>query len=126
MDTLSIINGLRKEFPGKAIVAVPEQSPEEIVCEIAPASEHADYSTAIVVYCGASAKHFHRNTKETYFVEKGTLTVYIGDTKHVLSEGESIDIPLDIIHWAEGNNTRIRVESKPGWTFADHIVVSNS
>jgi len=120
-----IINRLKKEFPGKPIFPIPDDDPTEIICETAPAINHPEFSEAIA-YIKKSSPHRHLQTTEKYVVLKGQLILYIDGLPIILKQGEEYKIMPGIIHWAEGDWTKVKVTSSPGWTANDHILVTRA
>lgn len=116
-----IIDSFTADYPGKNIISLPEDDPTEIICEIDPTPEHAEYNVAIAAI-KASAPHFHKLAEEIYEVLEGELTLQIGDDTIHLEPGESHTIKPGIIHSAKGDFTLVQVTSRPGWTQEDHIL----
>lgn len=122
MKSIDIISSLDQEYPGKTVVTIPEDDPKEIIIEISPSTEHPEFSIAIA-FIKKSELHYHSKSVETYFVEKGTLVLHVSDEKHILEEDQSYTVYPGQYHWAEGNFTKVRVKSSPGWTPEDHFLV---
>jgi len=120
-----IIARLKREYPGKNIVCNPDDNPTEILCEIEPSNKHHEYSEAIA-YINSSLPHRHLKATETYRVESGNLTIYLDGVVKTVSEGQSVVIKPEVIHWAEGDWTRVWVRSEPGWTLEDHLLVDKN
>lgn len=121
MNQIQIIKELNYKYPDKAIFKNDENNPTEILCEVKPVSQHPEYSLAISVI-DKSTPHQHHKTIETYKVIKRKLTLHVGDEVIVLNEGDTYEIPINTIHWAEGDETWVECESHPGWTPEDHIL----
>jgi mannose-6-phosphate isomerase-like protein (cupin superfamily) len=119
MNVKKITHILFKKYPGKFILKNNEINPTEIVCEIEPTQNHPDYSIVIAVI-NKSIPHYHIKTIEEYEVLKGTLTLFVGSEKIILHVGEKYTIPLNVFHYAEGNETWVKTTSRPGWTKDDH------
>lgn len=122
MNTPKILAELHQKYPNKTIVCLPHENPSEIICEIEPASDHPERSTAMAIV-GKSAAHYHKICTEVYEVVKGTLSVYIGEEKHILEVGDSITIKPGEVHSVEGDETWYLTYGNPGWTPQDHILV---
>ena len=122
MNVNHVIQEMDRKYPGKAIFKNDENNPTEILCEVKPATQHPEYSLAISVI-DKSIPHQHKNTVEIYNVIKGKLSLHVGDKTVTLNEGDSYEIPLNTIHWAEGKETWVECASKPGWTYNDHIFI---
>lgn len=122
MNTIKIIEELRKQYPGKAIILDPTDNPSEIICELEPTSEHPEKSVALAIV-GKSVPHFHKMTTEIYVSVKGTLTVYKNGERFIVNEGEQITIEPTVIHHVEGDEAWFLTYSQPGWTFEDHIMI---
>jgi len=120
-----ILNSLKEEFPGKAIIPNSEDNPTEILCEIDPSKLHPNYSAAIA-YVKKSEPHRHIKSVETYEVEEGELDLYLDGVKKVLKKGQTYTISPGVIHWGEGDWVRIRATSTPGWTMGDHVLVQKA
>lgn len=120
MNKKKVINKLKEKYPGKKIIAIPNDNPTEILCEVDPSLEHPDYSLAVAVI-DKSEQHLHKKSKERYKIVKGKLSLFVDGTEHKLKEGEELVIEPNQLHWAEGNETWIECYSEPGWTLEDHI-----
>jgi ADP-ribose pyrophosphatase YjhB (NUDIX family)/quercetin dioxygenase-like cupin family protein len=125
MNADGIIKKLNNEFPGKVVIPNSKTEPTEVICEVEPSNEHAEYSLA-VAYIKKSSPHRHVKATETYVVEEEKLDLYLDGVKKTLNVGQSFDIVPGVIHWAEGNWARVRVTSKPGWKLDDNIIVEKA
>lgn len=125
MNKQKILKELKEKYPEANIVLNNKQNPTEIICEIDPTSQHPDYSIAIAVI-NRSISHFHKITTEEYEVIKGKLTLTIDGKEHALNKGDKFVIKPNMIHSAEGNETWVKVTSKPGWTIEDHFLLANN
>lgn len=125
MNKQKIIDQLKEKYPGKNIVALPEDEPTEILCEIEPTSEHPEYSVAISVI-DRSVPHVHNKTTETYKVTKGKINLFVDDAEHELNKGDKLVIKPGSVHYAIGSESWIECKSEPGWTPEDHILVDKS
>lgn len=121
MNKRQIVEKLTIEYPGKNIICLPEENPQEIICEVDPTPIHPKYNIAIAVI-DKSMPHYHLKVKETYKVLEGELTLVIDDTSHVLKKGESFVVEPGQVHYAIGDSTWIECKSEPGWTAEDHIL----
>lgn len=121
MNSRQVINQLKEKYPGKNIIALPENKPTEILCEVDPTSEHPEYSNAVAII-DKSKPHTHHKTAETYKVIKGKLILHVGEKSKELNVGDTHTIKPGNVHWAEGNETWVECYSEPGWTFEDHIL----
>ena len=120
MNINAVISELKKTYPGKSIILNNKQNLTEILCEIEPPRDHADYSVAISVI-DETASHYHKKITEKYEVIKGELDLLVeGKTFH-LKPGESITIQPGEIHSARGNETWIKCTAKPAWNVKDHL-----
>ncbi len=122
MNINKVTDELKEKYPGKKIVKNKETNPTEVICEIDPAEGHPRYSTAVAVI-DRTEPHYHRQAAEIYYVLKGTLTLYKGEGKEVLKEGDFSVIKPEEHHAAEGNETWVLVYSEPGWSVTDHFMV---
>lgn len=120
MNAQNVISQLQKEYPGKFIIQNHPTDPTEIICEIEPTSQHSEYSVAIAVI-DHSIPHYHVKTTEIYEVIRGSLKLTVDDTEHILKEGGLFTIDPGQKHFAEGNETWVRVTSHPGWTKEGHF-----
>lgn len=119
MNINSVIDELKKTYPGKRIILNDQRNLTEILCEIEPTAKHPHYSIAISVI-DRTIPHLHNDTTETYEVLRGELTLQVGDKKIVLKKGETYTIQPNEIHTASGTETWVKVTSRPGWTKDDH------
>ena len=120
MNINAVISELKKTYPGKSIILNNKQNLTEILCEIEPPRDHADYSVAISVI-DETASHYHKKITEKYEVIKGELDLLVeGKTFH-LKPGESITIQPGEIHSAKGSETWIKCTAKPAWNAKDHL-----
>ncbi|MCX6813342.1 MAG: cupin domain-containing protein [Candidatus Azambacteria bacterium] len=122
MNVEKVIKELSQEYPGKQVIKNEEKNPTEILCEIDPTTDHPERSVAIAVI-DKSKPHYHKKTKETYEVIRGSLTINKNGQDFHLREGEKLVIEPGETHFAFGNETWIRVYSEPGWVLEDHILV---
>ncbi|OGH10177.1 MAG: hypothetical protein A2152_03785 [Candidatus Levybacteria bacterium RBG_16_35_6] len=118
MNAERIVNQLKQEFPGKNILQLPPDNPNEIICELESTPE---FSVAIA-YIDQSVPHYHTKTREKYIIEQGRLILNEAGRETELREGDEYTVYPPIIHSARGKSTRVRVESKPGWIPEDHIL----
>lgn len=123
MNVDQVIAQLQAQYPGKTIIQNPSQNPTEIICEIEPAADHADYSVAISVI-DKSKPHHHDITEETYEVIKGRLVLFTDDQSHTLFPGDSYTIKPGIHHYATGDETWTKTTARPGWTPKDHLLAN--
>jgi len=123
MNINAVLDELRKTYPKKTIILNNKDNLTEILCETEPSGLHADYSVAVSVI-DATSSHFHRKTAETYEVIKGTLALTVDGKTTSLAPGESMVIAPGSVHSALGNETWIKVTSRPGWTASDHLPAS--
>lgn len=122
MNVLQIIKNLQAQYPRKTIIKNNEHNPTEIICEIRPMKAHPEYSVAIA-FIDASLPHYHKKTFETYEILEGELLLVVSGIEHRLKRGETFLIHPLSVHSAKGNETKVKVTSKPGWTVEDHILV---
>ncbi len=122
MNAQKIIEKLKQQYPGKAVICLPEENPSEIICELEPTSEHSEKSIALAVV-GKSALHYHKQSTEIYEVLRGVLTLSIDGIEHILKEGERITINPGQVHSAKGIEVWFLTYGEPGWTPEDHILV---
>lgn len=120
MNINSVIDELRKKYPGKKIILNDKQNLTEILCEVDPTALHPQYSIAVSVL-DKTTPHYHSKTTETYEVIKGELDLKVGEITHHLNQGESFTILPNEIHTAHGNETWVKVTSKPGWMPQDYL-----
>jgi mannose-6-phosphate isomerase-like protein (cupin superfamily) len=120
MDSERIIAELRKEFPGKNIVRIPEEDPKELIVELGPVSEKESIAVAII---DRGPRHLHRVTTETYVVQTGMLRVHVDDRVVELWPGQRLRIDPGQVHWSEGHATRLLVYAEPAWQAEDYIPV---
>jgi mannose-6-phosphate isomerase-like protein (cupin superfamily) len=124
MNTQKVIKELTSQYPGKTIVLNPEDRPTEILCEIDPSARHPAFSVAVAVI-DRSTPHLHKMSTEKYEILKGTLTIFKDGEKNVLGVGDTIEIWPNEIHYATGNESWVKVTSRPGWTPEDHKLVED-
>lgn len=122
MNANQIINELSKKYPGKKIIRNKEDNPTEIICEIDPAIKHPERSFVIAVI-DKSEPHYHKETTETYEVAEGELMINRDGKEYKLKKGDKLTIKPEEVHYAIGNETWVKVYSKPGWIPGDHILI---
>jgi len=125
MNVQKVIEQIKKEYPGEAIILDPEDSPAEIIVEIEPTDDHPSHSLALAVV-GKSRPHYHNKSTEIYEAVKGTLTVYTDGKPHILKPGDKITVRPGVTHSDEGDEAWFLTHSSPGWLFEDHIVVDRA
>lgn len=122
MNITNVIEELKKKYPGKRILLNDRKNCTEILCEIEPTALHPSHSVAVAVIDN-TIDHFHDTSEETYTVIKGVLSLTVDKKKFVLNEGQSLVIKPGLVHTASGNETWVKVSSRPGWKQKDHHVV---
>ena len=103
-----------------------KNSTGETVIEVSglATDEREDRSWAIAFFepNGHSNLHFHENRTENYYITNGKALIILGEESHVLSQGESIEIPPKTQHQVFNigeENLEIIVRCSPSWIFAD-------
>lgn len=124
MNVIKIKQELHEKYPDKNIIALPEENPTEIICEVEPTIQHPEYNVAVAII-DRSEPHFHRVATETYTVTRGEIDLIVDGKIHHLSEGDSYVIKPGSVHSVVGNETWIECKAEPGWTPEDHILVKN-
>jgi mannose-6-phosphate isomerase-like protein (cupin superfamily) len=122
MDIQNLLKSLRREFPGRNIVLLPPEDPNEIIMEL----DRDEVSGTAIALIRRSKPHIHRYTKERYIVESGSLILEIDSKSSVLREGDRTTIAPGKVHRAMSVNNefaRVRVISWPPWSPDDHILV---
>ncbi|KPJ85641.1 hypothetical protein AMJ57_02420 [Parcubacteria bacterium SG8_24] len=114
-----VIEDLRREFPDKKVVLLPEDDPQEVIVEVWKDFEES----CAVVIIDRSEPHLHHVSWERYGVEAGILTVHVDGETHVVRPGERFYIRPGQVHWAEGDAVRMVVHTWPPWKEEDHILV---
>ena len=121
MDVDKVVAELERRHPGKTIILNTPENPEEIVCETEPGEE----KSAAVGVIDRTRLHYHKELTEIYEVTKGELMMHLDGVKHVIREGEKIEMKPGVRHYAIGDETWINVYSTPGWKPEDHILVQD-
>ncbi len=124
MTLQDVYDYFAKHFPDAQLTKIPEDDPSEIICEIDPTSNHADYSIALAAISSSQA-HKHILATEEYEVIHGAILLKIGDKIETLYEREKATIPPNTIHSATGveDFAMVKVTSQPGWSPHDHLVM---
>ena len=100
----------------------------ETVYEVTTAEDGLPFGIAIADIL-QSTPHFHKLTAETYTVVQGTLEVSLDQNKYVLSPGDVIRIPPNVIHSARSLGSepaRIVVITLPEFSPDDYYVVTEA
>jgi len=102
--------------------------PGETIYEIVTAQDNAGFGLA-VAEIEKSQPHYHLKTHETYTLISGILNVHIGESVvRLIVPGKSVEIPMDVIHWAEKigeERPRISVLTVPAWVPEDHHLIES-
>jgi mannose-6-phosphate isomerase-like protein (cupin superfamily) len=122
MNHKKVVEELKKKYPGKKIILIPETEPTEIICEVEPTSEHPEYSVAIAVV-DRSAPHYHKIATETYKPIEDTLELIIDGNINRVYPGDTMTIPPGAVHYAAGTESWFECRSEPGWTKEDQVMV---
>lgn len=122
MDQKKVISDLKKQYPGKTIIANDSKNATEIICEIDPAKKHPGYSSAVAVI-DQTAPHYHEQAAEIYYVLKGKLELFVEGARYSLGQDQYRVIPPGKVHFAKGKATWVLVYSEPGWQKQDHLEV---
>jgi mannose-6-phosphate isomerase-like protein (cupin superfamily) len=100
-----------------------EDDPREVVFE---ATNHVPNLPWGVAYADIveSIRHVHHRTRETYVhVEGAPLVVELDGEEHLLTVGDSLDIPVGVAHKARSRGpgpARVVVTTFPAWSAEDH------
>lgn len=121
MTTQEIIKYFKKTYPNKNILALPEDSPTEIICEVDPTTDHPTYNVAIAAI-KQSEPHYHKQSIEIYEVLEGELELTVDGKIVKLSKGDMYIINPPLVHSVKGNFALVKVTSKPGWVTEDHLL----
>lgn len=121
MTEQEVLAYFAEKYPGKNIVKLPEENPQEIICEIDPTANHPGYNVAIAAI-KQSVPHHHDHAVEMYEVIKGALVLTVDEDTVHLSEGDTFTVFPPQVHSAKGDFTLVKVRSEPGWTAEDHVL----
>ncbi len=122
----AMIERLKQQQPkGATFFMIPEDAPEEVVCEVARATDES-WSLAIALI-GTSKPHVHKETIEVYQVRKGILRVHIGNRRQeplTLRENNVLTIRPGQEHWAEGvgGPAEVTVFTVSAWRSSDYYL----
>jgi mannose-6-phosphate isomerase-like protein (cupin superfamily) len=119
MNVKKVVNEINRKYPRKKVIMSDPKDPGEIICETKPGNEKSE-AISVIDY---TKPHYHKKLTEVYKVIKGELNLTVDGMKKVVSEGESITIKPGAVHTAKGNETWVKVYSKPGWTPEDHFLL---
>ena len=123
MNINGVIETLKKQYPGKKIILNSKENLTEILCETDSSSGHPEKSVAVSVI-DRTEPHYHNETTEVYEVVKGQLTLIVDGKPQILNVGQSATIYPGQIHSATGDETWVKVISKPGWKKKNHVLVN--
>lgn len=115
------IERLRREFPDRPLIFLPEQNPLEVIIELVTLDQRGEAIALIT----RSAPHVHHKTVEVYYVQEGILCLYTDGRPHLLFPGDRFLVIPHVTHWATGNATRVRIVTYPPWSAEDHILVES-
>lgn len=121
MNAINVIKSLKLKYPGKNIVKNNKVKPTEIICELGIQNDGTGIAIAVI---DKSVPHIHHVATETYEILKGNLTIYKNNQSFKLSEKEKLVINPEEKHYAEGNETWVKVTSTPPWSPKDHIILN--
>lgn len=121
MNIQKITQQLQYEYPGKKITVDDTNHPAEIIGDIEPAHEHSLYSAQVCVI-NETAAHYHKKTAHIYYVLRGTLVLFVNDTKYTLQEDEFAVVEPGQLHWTKGNETWVELYSEPGVSREDTFI----
>ena len=123
MDAKKIISQLRSLHPGKNIYVDDPENPNEVLCELEPASLNPERSVYIAVI-DKRVEHYHRiETKERFEVLRGELILQIAGREHTINAGRSHTLAAGQVHAAEGHGTWVKVISTPAWKPTEHTLI---
>ena len=75
-------------------------------------------SIAHDVLSGKAVSHYHKQTREVYYVITGEAKLYLGSDEHTIRAGDSVPIPVDTYHHLEtekGKTIELLVINSPPW-----------
>lgn len=135
MQTKKALDYLRTNFPEAAIELLPKINPTEIIGVLPNVHKDTINPPELIGQCiapcekvgvaiaiiDASLPHHHDATIEQYEVLEGILLVYVDGDPLELHEGEKLLILPGQVHFARGDNTKVRVLTSPPWSADDHL-----
>lgn len=96
----------------------------EIVYEVTTGENGLPFGIAIADI-EQSVPHFHKRTIEIYTGVQGELEVRLGEDTQILHPGDTIQIPIGVVHSARTLGefpARVTVTSVPEWSAEDHFL----
>lgn len=121
MNVESVLKTLSDLYPEKKIIQNKDR--EGNVLEILCIDHTTKGLSEIICVVDKTMPHYHRGATETYEILRGKLVLNIDKEKVLLQVGDSINIEPKEVHSAEGEETWLKITSRPGWNILDHAIV---
>ena len=105
-------------FKNKPII-VPGEKIYEVLT-----SRHRHPIGVAVAQIRESVSHFHRRTREYYFVRRGRVEISAGGKRFEADSDSMVYIPPKTVHCARslGDKAEVLVISVPAWRPKDHVL----
>lgn len=121
MNVESVLESLSSLYPGTKIIQNKDR--EGNVVEILCIVHTTKAVSEIVAVVDRTLAHYHKHATEIYEIIRGKLILSKEKEKLLLQVGDHIQIDPGEVHSAEGQETWVRITSRPGWNILDHAIV---
>ncbi|MFS8131182.1 MAG: cupin domain-containing protein [Candidatus Dojkabacteria bacterium] len=121
MNVESVLKTLDGLYPGKKIIQNKDR--EGNVIEILCIDHMTKGLSEIICVVDRTLPHYHKEATEIYDVLRGKLVLTVEKEKVLLQVGDHIQIEPKEVHSCEGQETWVKITSRPGWNILDHAIV---
>lgn len=120
MNVKSVVETLSQLYPDKNIVENKDKEGKtiEVICKLNATKGLSEF----IVVVDRTIAHHHKLATEIYEIIRGKLVLNKGKEKFLLQVGDNITIEPGEVHSGEGNETWVKIISRPGWNRLDHII----
>ncbi|MEO6728297.1 MAG: hypothetical protein ABIM99_00075 [Candidatus Dojkabacteria bacterium] len=121
MNVENVLKTLTDLYPEAKIIQNHDRDGK--VIEVLCIYHNTKALSEIISVVDKTMPHYHRGATETYEIVRGKLVLNKGSEKILLQVGDHIELEPKEVHSAEGDETWVKLISRPGWNILDHAIV---
>ena len=120
MNVENVLKTLAELYPEAKIIQNKDRNGN--ITEILCITHSTKALSEIVSVVDNTLPHSHKQATEIYEILRGKLVITRDKEKLLLQVGDKIQIDPKEVHSAEGQETWVKITSRPGWNILDHII----
>lgn len=121
MNVESVLKTLGELYPEAKIIQNKDRNGNviEINCQLHMTKGLSE----IISVVDQTPIHFHKQATEVYEILRGKLIFKKDKEDLLLQVGDKIEIEPKEVHGGQGDETWVKITSRPGWNILDHSIV---